>query len=61
VVKRVQAGLRAFGHDGIQVDGVMGKNTQDAIREFQSLFGLKVTGEADQGLLAKMQEIGLAE
>lgn len=61
LVKRVQAGLRAFGHDGIKVDGMMGENTRDAIREFQSLFGLRVTGEANQELIAKMQEIGLAE
>lgn len=60
-VMRVQGGLRAFGHDSIQIDGVMGKNTRDAIREFQSLFGLKITGEADQELLTKMREIGLAD
>lgn len=58
-IRQVQSGLRAFGHDGIQVDGVMGQNTREAIREFQSLFGLKVTGEADRDLLAKMREIGL--
>lgn len=60
-VMLVQGGLRAFGHDGIQIDGVMGRDTRDAVREFQSLFGLKVTGEADRDLLAKMREIGLAE
>ena len=30
-----------------------------AIREFQSLFGLPVTGEPDEKLYAKMREIGL--
>ncbi|WP_163269030.1 peptidoglycan-binding domain-containing protein [Chelativorans alearense] len=59
VIKRVQAGLKAFGNDGIEVDGVMGENTRSAIREFQSLFGLPVTGEPDQAFLAKMREIGL--
>lgn len=58
-VVRVQAGLRAFGNEGIEIDGVMGEKTRAAIREFQSLFGLPVTGEPDDGLLAKMQEIGL--
>lgn len=58
-VKQVQAGLRAFGNDGIEADGVMGADTRAAIREFQSLFGLPVTGEPDAALLAKMKEIGL--
>jgi len=61
VIKRVQTGLRAFGHTEIQVDGVLGKGTREAIREFQSLFGLRVTGEVNRELLAKMQEIGLAD
>jgi peptidoglycan hydrolase-like protein with peptidoglycan-binding domain len=56
---RVQAGLKAFGNDGIEVDGLLGQNTQAAIREFQSLFGLPVTGQPDQALLAKMREVGL--
>lgn len=59
VIRRVQAGLRAFGNDGIEVDGVLGENTRAAIREFQSLFGLPVTGEPDEALMAKMREIGL--
>lgn len=58
-VKRIQAGLRAFGNDGIEIDGVVGEDTRAAIREFQSLFGLPVTGEPDAALLAKMKEIGL--
>lgn len=58
-VVRIQAGLRAFGNEGIEIDGVMGEKTRAAIREFQSLFRLPVTGEPDERLLAKMQEIGL--
>ncbi len=58
---RVQAGLKAFGHDGLAIDGMMGPRTRDAIREFQSLFGLPETGEADAATYAKMREIGLAE
>lgn len=58
-VVRIQAGLRAFGNEGIEIDGVMGEKTRAAIREFQSLFRLPVTGEPDAKLLAKMQEIGL--
>ncbi|MDZ5698368.1 peptidoglycan-binding domain-containing protein [Chelativorans sp. M5D2P16] len=58
-VERVQAALKAFGNDDIEVDGVLGENTRGAIREFQSLFGLPVTGEPDEPLLSKMREIGL--
>lgn len=58
-VVRIQAGLKAFGNDGIELDGVVGARTRSAIREFQSLFGLKVTGEPDAALYAKMREIGL--
>lgn len=59
MVLRIQAGLKAFGNDGIEVDGVVGGKTRAAIREFQSLFGLPETGEPDERLYAKMQEIGL--
>lgn len=58
-VRRVQAGLRAFGNDQIQIDGLMGPATRSGIREFQSLFGLPVTGEIDDRLMAKMRETGL--
>lgn len=61
VVKRIQAGLRAFGNDGIEIDGVIGSRTRAAVLEFQSLFGLPETGEPDQTVYAKMREIGLAD
>jgi len=60
-IAKVQAGLKEFGNDGIEVDGVMGARTEAAVREFQSLFGLPETGEADQAVYAKMKEIGLVE
>lgn len=58
-IVRIQAGLKAFGNDGIELDGVVGARTRSAIKEFQSLFGLKVTGEPDAAVYAKMREIGL--
>lgn len=58
-VARIQEGLRAFGNDGIEIDGVIGARTRNAVREFQSLFGLPETGEPDQATYAKMKEIGL--
>ncbi len=59
MVMRIQAGLKAFGNEGIDVDGVVGARTKSAIIEFQSLFGLPETGEPDEKLLNKMREIGL--
>ncbi|MFQ0814910.1 peptidoglycan-binding protein [Brucella anthropi] len=56
---RVQAGLKAFGNDTVPVNGQAGKATQEAVREFQKLFSLPVTGEIDAALITKMREIGL--
>jgi peptidoglycan hydrolase-like protein with peptidoglycan-binding domain len=58
---KIQAGLRAFGNEGIALDGVLGAKTQSAIKEFQSLFGLPVTGKPDAAVHAKMREIGLTD
>jgi peptidoglycan hydrolase-like protein with peptidoglycan-binding domain len=58
-IVKIQAGLKAFGNDDIQLDGVVGARTSAAIREFQSLFGLPVTGKPEEGVYAKMREIGL--
>lgn len=56
---RVQAGLKAFGNDGIVVDGVSRGATVSAIKEFRKLFGLPINGNIDADLMAKMREIGL--
>ncbi|KPB02263.1 peptidoglycan-binding domain-containing protein [Ahrensia marina] len=58
-VAKVQAGLRAFGNETVSVDGVLGSNTQNAIKEFQSLFRLPATGKIDEQLVAKMTAVGL--
>lgn len=59
IVSQVQAGLRAFGNDHIEIDGRMGPATSAAIREFQTLFGLQVSGEISDQLVSKMREVGL--
>jgi peptidoglycan hydrolase-like protein with peptidoglycan-binding domain len=56
---KIQAGLKAFGNDDMQLDGVVGTRTKAAIKEFQSLFGLPETGEPDEVVYVKMREIGL--
>lgn len=58
-IMKIQAGLKAFGNDGIEIDGVPGARTKSAIREFQALFGLPETGEPDPAVYVKMREIGL--
>lgn len=60
-VMRIQAGLRAFGNQGINLDGQVGPRTVAAIKEFQSLFGLTETGQPDDATYAKMKEIGLTD
>jgi peptidoglycan hydrolase-like protein with peptidoglycan-binding domain len=58
-IMKLQGGLRAFGNEGIEVDGILGARTRAAVLEFQALFGLPETGEPDELLYAKMREIGL--
>ncbi len=58
-IVRVQAGLKAFGNDQVPVNGRQGKATEAAIRDFQRLFNMPVTGRIDATLIAKMREIGL--
>lgn len=60
-IMKLQAGLRAFGNEGIEVDGILGARTRAAIHEFQALFGLPETGEPDEALYAKMREVGLTD
>lgn len=60
-VRRVQAGLKAFGNNSISIDGVFGSQTRASIREFQALFELPVTGEIDDQLVEKMVTIGLID
>lgn len=58
-IVKIQAGLKAFGNDGIELDGMVGPKTTAGIREFQSLFGLQVNGQPDAETYAKMHEVGL--
>ncbi|MEL6504137.1 MAG: peptidoglycan-binding domain-containing protein [Pseudomonadota bacterium] len=58
LVARIQAGLRNYGYDDLQVDGKMGQQTATAIQRFQLDYGMKITGEASQSVLNKLSEIG---
>lgn len=56
LLKQIQEGLRAFGSADITVDGLMGNRTRNALKEFQSLFGLPEDGEPSIAVLEKMRE-----
>ncbi len=60
-VVKVQAALKAFGNTDMVVDGIRGEQTVAAIREFQTLFRIPVTGEIDGPLLDKMRDVGLIQ
>ena len=61
LIGKIQAGLKAFGNEGIEADGRMGTKTRAGIKEFQALFGLPETGEPDEAVYVKMREIGLTD
>ncbi len=48
---------RYFSINRLAADGHYGLQTADAVRTFQTLFGLPVTGEVDFATWYKMQEI----
>ena len=46
-VREAQEALKSQGHDPGPIDGIMGSQTQQALKEFQSQNGLKQTGMLD--------------
>ncbi|MHC5306688.1 peptidoglycan-binding domain-containing protein [Bartonella sp. LJL80] len=58
-IMRVQAGLRAFGNDRVEVTGKEDDETSDALKQFQKMFSLNVTGRINREVLNKMRDIGL--
>lgn len=61
-VKKVQEALKGLGHDLGKwgVDGIIGAQTEAAIKEFQELSGLKVTGIIDEDTLAELEKASAA-
>lgn len=55
-VRAVQVYLTYLGYNPGPVDGLMGRFTRSAIHEFQSLFGLPISDEVDEDLIAKLAE-----
>lgn len=44
IVMRVQLSLKAYGYYEGKIDGMVGSQTREALKRFQSDYGLKVTG-----------------
>ena len=54
-IAAIQEALAAMGYDPGPADGVPGFNTERAIEAFQAEFGHAATGEADAGLLDRIE------
>lgn len=64
-VEQMQEQLNAISNNyplipKIAADGIFGENTQEAVRVFQDVFGLPVTGTVDYRTWFKIQEIYVA-
>ena len=53
-VKKAQEALKNKGHDPGSMDGIMGPQTRQAIKAFQSANGLKATGRLDNETAQKL-------
>ena len=58
LVKRIQSGLTAASVADLTPDGIVGERTRSAIRTFEALEGLEVTGAPDPRILERLIEIG---
>ncbi|VEJ45037.1 peptidoglycan-binding domain-containing protein [Bartonella vinsonii] len=58
-IMQVQKALRIFGHQEVIVTGIEDKKTIDALKQFQKMFNLPITGKIDHTVLMKMREVGL--
>jgi len=59
-IRKVQTALQKRGVDPGPIDGIYGPLTKEAVRTFQSRFGMKPTGELDNQTLFALGEVDLA-
>lgn len=55
-IRQAQTRLQATGFDPGPIDGVLGRGTREAIRQYQKTFDLPVTGELDS---ATLEDLGI--
>ena len=60
-MRRIQAGLTSAQVAELSADGIPGERTKAAIRTFEALEGLEVTGAADPRVLERLIEIGAVQ
>ena len=53
-----QEALLGLGYDIGEIDGVIGRNTRKAIRDFQSSQGIKANGQPSESLVQLMRKVG---
>ncbi|KEC55386.1 peptidoglycan-binding domain-containing protein [Bartonella koehlerae] len=58
-IVQVQKALRIFGNQEVIVTGVEDQKTVEALKQFQKMFDLPITGKINHTVLMKMHEIGL--
>ncbi|WP_142415745.1 peptidoglycan-binding domain-containing protein [Bartonella massiliensis] len=56
---QVQKALHIFGHEEVIVTGIEDQETIEALKQFQKMFDLSVTGKINHTVLMKMREVGL--
>jgi peptidoglycan hydrolase-like protein with peptidoglycan-binding domain len=59
-VRKVQLALQKKGINPGPVDGIYGPLTKEAVRSFQSRYGIKATGDVDNQTLFALGEVDLA-
>lgn len=58
MVRRIQIGLSQSAYPHIEVDGLAGKQTREAIAQFEKHYRLPITGLPNQQVLDKLKSIG---
>lgn len=58
LVMKIQKGLSNIAYANVNVDGVAGQQTRAAIRHFEKHYRLPETGEPNERVLKKLQQIG---
>ncbi|WP_102830142.1 peptidoglycan-binding domain-containing protein [Bartonella bovis] len=58
-IMRVQEALRVFGNQEVTITGIEDEKTMHALKQFQKMFKLPITGKIDRKVLLKMREVGL--
>ena len=57
----VQTALNQIGYGPLLANGQLSSQTTEAVRAFQLEYGLAITGEIDEALVARMADIGALE